>query len=63
LLAKPEPKPPKAYAERTMTGKPIFFAAVTASSTVSTAVEVATGMLISLKALANKSRSSDNCKV
>src|SRR5271170_4402860 len=46
-FAKPDPRPPREYAERMMTGYPISAAAVRASSTVPTAVDWAIGMLIS----------------
>lgn len=46
-LAKPEPRPPSANADLTIIGYPISSAALSASSTVFTAVDCATGISIS----------------
>ncbi len=63
LLAKPEPRPPKEYADLEITGYPIFAAAFNASSTVSTATDSAIGIFISFNASAKSSLSSEVIKV
>jgi hypothetical protein len=58
FLAKPEPRPPRAKAARTMTGKPMLLLAASASSQLTADAEGAQRSPICSMARANSSRSS-----